>query len=69
MFRLSLIIVTLWVGALFVPGGLLTFFKHGPFAWNGLFAFWIPLLTFFAWYLLMFVFLRKAIIDEARAPA
>ena len=57
---------TLWVAILFVPGGLLTFFKKGPFAWDGLFAFWVPLLVFLGWYLVMFVFLRKGILDQAR---
>ena len=58
---------TIWVGVLFIPGGLLTFFKTGPFAWNGVFAFWIPLLIFFAWYLVMVFFLRQAILAQARA--
>lgn len=58
---------TLWVAIVFVPGGLLTFFKNGPFAWNGVFAFWVPLVVFFGWYLVMFVFLRKGIIEQAIA--
>ncbi len=62
----------LWVGVLFVPGGLLTFFKTGPFSWNGLFVWWVPFLVFFSWYLVMFVMLRGAILKqegEAAAPA
>ena len=55
-----------WVAVLFLPGGLLTFFKTGPFAWNGLFAFWVPFLVFFGWYVLMFLFLRKGIIDQTQ---
>lgn len=58
---------TLWVGVLFIPGGLLTFFKTGPFAWNGVFVFWIPLVIFFVWYLVMFKFLRGAILSQARS--
>ncbi|MGK2912946.1 MAG: hypothetical protein ACSLE5_00555 [Porticoccaceae bacterium] len=54
-----------WVAVLFVPGGLLTFFKTGPFAWNGLFVFWVPLVVFFLWYGVMFVLLRKAIMQQA----
>ena len=51
----------LWVAVLFVPGGLLTFFKTGPFAWDGLFVFWVPLVVFLLWYGVMFVLLRQAI--------
>lgn len=54
-----------WVGVLFVPGGLLTFFKTGPFSWNGIFVWWVPFLVFFSWYLVMFVMLRKAIHKQA----
>jgi hypothetical protein len=57
----------LWVAVLFVPGGLLTFFKTGPFAWNGLFVFWVPLVVFLSWYLSMFVLLRNAIRQQAAA--
>lgn len=55
----------LWVAILFIPGGLLTFFKTGPFAWDGIFVWWVPLTVFFAWYFVMFIFLRKAIIKQA----
>ncbi len=51
----------LWVAILFIPGALITFFKTGPFAWNGLLAFWMPLTVFFGWYLVMFFALLKAI--------
>jgi len=54
-----------WVAVLFIPGGLLTFFKTGPFAWNGLFVWWIPFIVFFAWYMLMFYMLRAAVIAQA----
>ena len=58
---------TIWVAILFLPGALLTFLKTGPFAWDGLFVFWVPLNIFFGWYLVMIVCLRKAIIEQGRA--
>ena len=35
---------TLWVAVAGVGGGFATFFKTGPFAWDGLFGFWVPVL-------------------------
>ncbi len=55
----------IWVAVLFIPGGLLTFFKTGPVAWNGLLAFWMPVVVFFAWYIVMFFVLRTVIRDRA----
>ena len=55
-----------WVGLLFVPGGMITFFKSGPFAWNGIIAFWIPASVFGTWFLVMTPMLLKAIQQQAR---
>ncbi|MEM7543173.1 MAG: hypothetical protein AAF384_16540 [Pseudomonadota bacterium] len=49
-----------WVAVSFIPGGMLTFFKTGPFAWDGLFVWWVPFTMFFGWYVLMFFIVRKA---------
>ena len=54
----------IWVALLFVPGGLLFFFKDGPFAWNGVFVFWLPLSVFSLWFAVMFVTVRKAILRQ-----
>jgi len=42
------------------------FFKHGPFAWNGVLAWWIPLTMFFIWFVVMTVLLLRAIADDER---
>jgi hypothetical protein len=43
----------LWAAVLFAPAGLLTFFKTGPFAWNGLLSFWLAATVFGSWFLVM----------------
>ncbi|MCW3014528.1 MAG: hypothetical protein JWO02_1620 [Solirubrobacterales bacterium] len=50
-----------WVALLFLPGSLLYFFKTGPFAWDGIFVWWIPLTAFFSWYIVMWLMTSKAV--------
>jgi hypothetical protein len=45
--------LNLWVALLFVPATLIPFFKTGPFAWNGLLSFWVPVIVFFIWFAVM----------------
>jgi hypothetical protein len=56
-----------WMAFLLIPGGLLVFFKTGPFAWNGLLAFWLPASIYLFWLAVMTVVMRKAIKREAGA--
>lgn len=42
---------TLWVAAGGVGGGFACFFTGGPFAWNGLIGFWIPIGFYLVWLL------------------
>lgn len=65
-----------WVGyfnillALAFPPGLILFFvKSGPFAWNGLLAFWYPLSLFAVWFAVMFVVLRQAVVSGTAAAS
>lgn len=39
----------LWVGVIAVGGVMIPLFKTGPFAWDGLFAYWLPLAAFGIW--------------------
>jgi uncharacterized membrane protein len=52
---------TIWAAIVFSPGALCVFFKSGPFAWNGLFAWWLPLGVFAAWIGVLFVMLLRVI--------
>ena len=51
----------IWVGLLILPGGLMTFFKSGPFAWNGLLSFYVAGTVFGIWFQVMVFQLLKAI--------
>lgn len=53
----------------FLPDQAIFFFTTGPFAWNGLFGWWIPLVDFFSWIAVMFFVLRSAVnADRAVNP-
>jgi hypothetical protein len=52
-----------------VPGGVAYFFRTGPFAWNGLLAFWVAASAFFIWLLVMpWITLRAINNAEATSP-
>ncbi|EHB55481.1 hypothetical protein MycrhDRAFT_2675 [Mycolicibacterium rhodesiae JS60] len=60
----------LWVALIFCAGTFNVFFKTGPLAWNGLLAWWLPVLVFAVWLVIVTIYLRKAIeshIDETYA--
>ena len=51
--------VNFWVAILFQPGMLMILFKRGPFAWDGLLAFWLPFIVFALWmYVMCWALLR-----------
>ena len=52
----------LWLVLLLLPGQMIFFFKTGPFAWNGLIAFWVAFSVFALWFPLAFYLLRKAVL-------
>jgi hypothetical protein len=38
-----------WIGISGMGGGIAVFFKRGPFAWNGLIGFYVPIAMFALW--------------------
>ena len=56
--------VNFWMALGFLPAGLMTYFIEGPFAWNGLLAFWLPLVAFAIWFNVMFIALMTAIKEQ-----
>ena len=61
---------TAWTALMFEAGALAFLTRSGPFAWNGLLAFWSPVVTFFAWMIVMAVLLFKAIaLQDEASPA
>lgn len=52
---------TIFVVAVFLPLTLLPFFYSGPFAWSGVFAYWVSLGTWFVWVLFICYYVFKAI--------
>ncbi|WP_155927629.1 hypothetical protein [Mycolicibacterium sp. CBMA 234] len=59
---------TAWTAVMFEPGALAFLFRSGPFSWTGLLAFWSPVVTFFAWIVVMAVLLFKAISKQEQQP-
>ena len=55
----------IWYAVLGVPGCAVFLFKTGPLAWNGMFAFWVPLTVFCIWQVVTTVMLAKAVDVEA----
>jgi len=53
--------VNLWVAFLFIPDPLAFFFHSGPFAWRGIFIFWLALAAYTVFLVVMGVTLRQAI--------
>lgn len=49
---------------LVISPSFITFFKNGPFAWNGIFGFYTGVVVYTLWDFLTFIVLRKAIADS-----
>lgn len=53
-----------WVALGLMPASLVPFFKSGPFAWHGIFAFWLTVLVVFSWIVVMTTTTVRAINQE-----
>jgi hypothetical protein len=55
----------LWAALLLIPGGFAVLFFDGPFAWNGILAWWTPLTSYCIYILTSFFVVYKAIKNHA----
>ena len=53
--------VNLWVALSFVPDILAFFFHSGPFAWDGIFIFWLAFVAYAVFLIVMGLVLRQAV--------
>lgn len=51
-----------------IPLSFIFFFKSGPFAWNGIFGFYLPFVTFWVWFFVMTYTIRRALPRLAGRP-
>ncbi|MCV7102837.1 hypothetical protein [Mycobacterium palustre] len=56
--------LSIWAAILIIPAGLILFFKTGPWAWNGIVGFFIPLTGLVAWLLSMTWTVHKALTQQ-----
>jgi hypothetical protein len=58
--------LNLWTVPLLVPGFCIYVFHSGPLAWDGIFAWWMPVVVFSAWFIVMIALMFKAVAAEAQ---
>lgn len=61
--------LSLWVAMLIIPAGLVLFFKHGPFAWNGIVGLYIPLTAFVIWIFAFTIMIHRNLTGEITMQA
>ena len=57
--------LNLWVALLFTPDVLAFFFHSGPFAWHGIFIFWLAFVAYAVFLIAMGLVLRQAVKDSS----
>ena len=50
-----------WFLVTLIPLNIIFLFKTGPFAWNGIFGFYLPFVVFWVWFMVMMPSLNRAI--------
>lgn len=58
--------LNLWLAILLAPGAIVTFVKHGVFAWNGLIGWWLTIVDFGIFWTVNTIVLFRAISQEAQ---
>ncbi|PJE06018.1 MAG: hypothetical protein CK428_25135 [Mycobacterium sp.] len=58
-----------WVAFLFVPDVLAFFFHSGPFAWRGIFVFWLAFVAYSVFLIVMGWALQRVVVAESQASA
>ena len=58
--------MSLWTALLMCPGSFAVMFFKGPFAWNGILAFWVVVVVFGIYNIIAFFAFFKAIRNQAR---
>jgi hypothetical protein len=61
--------LNIWVAMGGTGGGIAVFFKHGPFAWNGLVGFYIPIGAFVVWIAVMTYYMHTGITRQFTAKS
>lgn len=59
----------LWLALFISPGNVVILFKTGPFAWNGLFGWWSPIIAFGVWFVMTTYLLIQGINRQASEEA
>lgn len=61
--------LAVWAAVVYTPSCLVLFFHDGPFAWNGIFTFWLAAAAFVIWNVTLIVQIDKLIVAEDQAAA
>lgn len=60
--------LSVFMGFVQMSAVLLAYVRTGPFAWDGLFSWWIPMTDFFSWFLVITVLTMRAINRQVEEP-